>query len=483
MSARKQVTQIRREKVPYKEEEKMQNSQTVESNGFTIVLNGGSSRMESATIPIQWFFDPKLSEERPTHILIIDYTKRQFEDYHRHAHGGRRYVVEVKKTTKFLEFFSAGEHKLCFVAVSSQGGNRKREFKFLTRFLARDDGSYAIGVGSFADQEPGGVAGIYGYGFTQVASAIVDIVVPKELFAEIPPTGFKRAMWNFVNGSLKGLPDDQCHTRRRFLWVLPLKLLTVVPARIAAGVSLSILGLVLSSVVFFAGWKPAGPWKVIKLVWNFNWPICGGGQEFFDGCMPDHGYTFRVWKVDDSVYPHRVVSKMPIAPWQAVLVAAIGYAGYKWGGLIVAFFAQLLWVRLPGLLVGVAIGLLIVNRKRIRDFWVRHQLTEKLRLPALKAWIGPRLKTLNDKISRWIVATGNRREERRQIRQERRKTTAQNRYVIWLKTELTTAKAPTKVDLRNLPKMFEGKGTVSRRAEVSFWAVKSRVCKPYSRDE
>jgi hypothetical protein len=485
----------------------MQNTQTLVGQGMKVILNGGSSQMESAMIPIQWFFDMKAAEMRPTHILIVDYRKNEFNSYNRGCYG-RRFIVKVTDTIKFHEFLSAGEHTLCFVALSSQGERReeKETCMSILEWTRRSGYEWSI---PFNDDQA-----IWNDddGFTFVASLTVSITVPSELFAEVPQTGFKRAVWNFVNGGLRGLPEDQCHARRRFLWVFPLKILFYVPLRIVLGLVRTALAMFITGLVFFAGWKPAGPWRMLKNVWNFNYPM----NEIREGkllkhCGPANGHTYRAWKIEDPEHcwgQPKVFKKMPMAPWQLALLVLCGLevhqhwsrivalAANSWSAIVVWFQGfwmnvnlwESVWMTVVGLARGVIFGavvyLLITKQHQIHKLAVQWKLAERLKLREASKHLEGSLKRLGVAFSLWKAERAKQKVAHQYEVAEQLKAgqlDSNQRYADWLKTDLVVTKAPAKVDLGRLPKTFDGKGAVGRKIVVSFFALKSRVCKPYSR--
>ena len=79
---------------------------------LTLVLNGGNTEMDSATIPIKWFFSQKLIEKSPTHLVFCEQSRKEFESKSNNMDSGRRYLVKVEDAVHFLEIPSSGDHQL-----------------------------------------------------------------------------------------------------------------------------------------------------------------------------------------------------------------------------------------------------------------------------------------------------------------------------------------------------------------------------------
>lgn len=153
------------------------------NNGMTVVLNGGKDVLESATIPVQWFFSREVAEQAPTHILIIDYAGDEFKtDRERSCDHGIRYVVKVTDTVKFLQMFRPGIHHLCFVAFKPNEGKEKKIGQY---FLTKDGYCYDTSV----TVDDAGFIRLRDNRYVtsgNMATAYAKIDIPDGFFAKIP---------------------------------------------------------------------------------------------------------------------------------------------------------------------------------------------------------------------------------------------------------------------------------------------------------
>jgi hypothetical protein len=203
-----------------------------------------------------------------------------------------------------------------------------------------------------------------------------------------------------------------------------------------------------------------------------------------------------------------VFKKMPMAPWQLALLVLCGLevhqhwsrivalAANSWSAIVVWFQGfwmnvnlwESVWMTVVGLARGVIFGavvyLLITKQHQIHKLAVQWKLAERLKLREASKHLEGSLKRLGVAFSLWKAERAKQKVAHQYEVAEQLKAgqlDSNQRYADWLKTDLVVTKAPAKVDLGRLPKTFDGKGAVGRKIVVSFFALKSRVCKPYSR--
>jgi hypothetical protein len=406
--------------------------------GFKIVLNGGSDVMESATIPIQWFFSEEAAAKLPTHILVVDYDNQEFSSYNR-QNCGRRYVVPVTDMIMHLCLTRPGTHHLVFIAFSLANLGEEIQRPRIEQLLHHDFlDNYHFSL-SFNDS---GVR----INDKTVASETVKIVVPTELFAKRSESGIMKALDTFVNGSLHGGPIDECHNRHRWLTILPLKLAFYVPFRIIVGAVKSVCLLVLAGLVLFCGYRPVGPVRLLRHIWNFNRSFFGVVYREEESFRTPYGH--RVWRENDD----GTVVKMPVAPWQVVLPATIGF-GTRWSYPWLVSHPMEVWLLATA--VAAITGAVLLSRfiKNRREYFSGLFATAKRIIRDTKEIGG-------------VEKAGRRAEETEQ-------------YIAWLNTELAADKAPQRVDPWHLPKPFKGSRVLQFR--IAFDALKAWVCKPYAR--
>ena len=86
-------------------------------------------------------------------------------------------------------------------------------------------------------------------------------------------------------------------------------------------------------------------------------------------------------------------------------------------------------------------------------------------------------------LKRLPVSSEKKQEEEEKARQRRleRERLAEERYQRWLASNFNLSLKPSEVDLNNLPYPLTIGGRVVQNFKVGFWALKAKVCKPYSK--
>ncbi len=95
--------------------------------GMEVLLNYGKDEMDSATIPIQWFFSEETARKKPTHLLIVEQDKEESKEYN-NVSLGSRYFCRVEEGIKFIRLFRPGYHRILVLA-----------FSFFTVKIGRED--------------------------------------------------------------------------------------------------------------------------------------------------------------------------------------------------------------------------------------------------------------------------------------------------------------------------------------------------------
>jgi len=454
----------------------------MKTNGMTIVLNGGKDVMESATIPVQWFFSKKTAEWAPTHLLIIDQSDKEFQKYFAGS-SGIRYLVKISDTIKFIQMFQPGIHYLCFMAFDIRAKNVK---KFEAYLLSKHDGLYDNSVCITEKKGDAGDDIDIGNRLTgQKICSIIKIEVPDVFFAKVPENGFGRAIWNYVNGNLRHneMPIDQCANRKRFLCFLPLKLLFHDTFRTCLGIFMTLYLVPSAIITFVAGWVPTRAHKILMAYWNLNTRI-KSIYEPFALCEPGRfrKYTYCVLWIKNSGKK----IKTPLAPWVIMFwVYIVFLISNNWKGTYfkaiklptVGMFEVLMQLSIIIVLIATAIVTYkcIIEKRisfitRLVKWFGESKLIENYKIKRNQARIEKRNKSQSEE---------RRKEEqlREQVKLSLQKY--EDKYKAWFRTELSIEKAPAKVDVHNLPRAFEN--DTIKRFKVSFWTLKAKVCKPYAR--
>ncbi len=251
-----------------------------------------------------------------------------------------------------------------------------------------------------------------------LAVAVVEFDVPEELFAKRPQTRIGKIMWRWVNLFFDKEPKDQCAYRRR-KWIA----FTIQPPIVLIFSLLSSLYvLVASIIVFFFGFRPRPILSEIKdafLLRKNDYEV----REY-----TEHGY--KVWSRE--FFKSRDV-KIPVAPWEIAVVVSLIYVVYKF---------KLLDVSLA--FISVVIILVAI----------------------------------------WFVFFEFLPSKIEEVNLKRQEKKEKNR-IEWLKENLSLDNEKDKVDMANIVTLAKTTPSFGQKAVILFragyWAVKSKVCKPYSR--
>lgn len=191
--------------------------------GLEVVLNGGQKEMDSATIPIQWFFSDEIIEKNPRYVLIIEQDKRETEDGNRSCNG-RRYVCKVSDGVTFIPFFSPGYHRITILVFGKTDVWSEDYLKRVPAlFSERDKFRPFYFRGVFFDETKDCLTCLhYPYGAT--TGTVIEIEIPEELFAKKPKKGLAKAVWKWTNWLYETEPINECHYRRRKMLAFTLQL-------------------------------------------------------------------------------------------------------------------------------------------------------------------------------------------------------------------------------------------------------------------
>ena len=441
-----------------------------------IVLNGGGTRMDSATIPIQWGFSEAVAKRKPTHLLIIEQTEYEAKCEEKTFRGdsGRRRIVPVSRVIEYLQIYSPGKHRIAVVALSnSQEENsydppEKQAAIFrqnLEGLLVTCRNSYEYrtsltwrAILELANDDSKSE-------WICVGAAVAEIEVPENLFAKVSENPVMKFLYRCANRWCSKGPRDQCEYRKRLLfYALPKTLIWLIgwAFSLTVGTIVSAVAISLRLLVLYLGWRPAGILENISMFFSrpiLDWTL--GDMNINRG----DNYKYRVWEVDTS-YPYKVQATMPVTGIEATLILLAGLI--SWNILrnvemshvtrsfnlsfatifVVAFLAIMIWRFVP----------------------------------VMPGW---------DKLGRWYRKYRQDRLTIKTLQKEQKKKAAQEAakmelakpdpYTNWLMKEMSLKSVPAKVDTSHLPKPLTITGQASKVVRVTFWGAKTRVCKPYAR--
>jgi hypothetical protein len=407
-------------------------------DGVSFIVNGGTTLpLQDATVPIEWRFSPEFKLARPQYIVICDhempFSRLQEERY---WHWGRRYLVKVTDFAKYLQLFRAGTHHLVFMVFC---GDENAALHQARRYESNyGDHCYDNAV-YFNDVEQGWSSGQYGFYL-----AHVELNVPEKAFAEKPESGFWKHLRCWANLWFRNEPEDECAQRKRYplaVIALPLFLLW----RLITGV----LGTLYTAIVWpcaaFLGWRPKSIWDNLKNSWINPRETDLEPSELRWGVLRQ-----GVFSGNPEMY--RKELKVPFwgMPWFVVLSISAAYGVFK------------LYKAAPAYVLAAVISTVLV----LGGGFV-FLLTAEFFKEAQKKRIAARVaKALDGHLSK---------KELRRLAQEEREM---KEYLAQLDTmSLGTAPAPKSVDVNAVIK----KAKPRIKLELSYWALKSKVCKPFQR--
>lgn len=415
--------------------------------GIDVVLNGGKEEMNSATIPIEWWLSKEVIEKDPQYVLFFEQNGTE-KSYHDGSAHGRRYVCKITDAFKFLQLFSPGYHRVMVIAIS--GEDRKVE-DMLWRYLRKQIGDeYFVSL----DWEAAKNNDLQGQGYEEclVASTVKEFEVPQELFAKKPETNLGRLIWKWVNLCFENDPRDECNYLERKILAFMLQPFLVIfwyfLKYLLVGTLHASYILLVSFATLFVGFRPR---PVLKEMWGaFTFTRCPrwGVKKFGRYDFTFAKTTFRLWsitKVERDGKFENVLKYMPITPLLATLIMGAVVGLYF---LIRFFLVDVLSVTLISLGIVAVIAFVFV----VCEF----------------------LKYLNK------TAPG-RREKRRlkTIEAEKERMTYQELTRKRMLESFDLSKKTDEVFLDRTPPDLQGK--VIQKFRVSYWTLKAKVCKPFSK--
>lgn len=234
----------------------MKNKKIVEEQklqDLSIVLNDGGLEMKGATVPVKWCFSRELALEGPTYILLVDLT--EVEAAKNISYGGRRYLVEVEKAVKFIQFFKAGKHVMLALAF--------KELSAAALFLAKQEKDKSLYENPiFTHLEK---TGYYDYmKKTILALTMVEFTVPQEVFARKPKSKLGKLFFNYLYWPNPSEPRDECQVKGKALFFALPKL----PFFIFAQFFYTSYLFLASAILLFFGYQSIGLAEIFRRIFS-----------------------------------------------------------------------------------------------------------------------------------------------------------------------------------------------------------------------
>jgi len=428
--------------------------ETSVGNGLKVVLNGGSSIMESATIPFRWFFSDEIIEKQPTDLLIIDQGKSVIGTFNVDS-CGERTIVPVSRGSDFMQFTSPGHHRIAFIALKKSGrshGDENNFVKWKEAILGRSRmDSYRESI-TWNEIENLNFL-MDDIRLYAVAVEIVEIDVPSEFFAARSNNPVARFVWDYwANRWCEAPPRDQCAYRKRLFWAFTLQPFVFVIGHILkyiAALVCSIYLPVAKVVVFFVGFRPEPLFADIGKLWAWKWD-----PEEVDWDLRRYS-KYALWS-EDAFWQGDKYKYMPITGFEISMITLL--AGAWYGSYRLTFFthdgslsAQIFFSSVLAIILLLLTGL----------FFAKSGIVSRTKL-----WQKVKRKSLEQK-------NGQNGQVETKVEQP------PSLYFEWLRKVSSISKAPQRIDIEDLPDAYKGKSL--QRARIKFWAVKRKVCKPFAR--
>lgn len=426
--------------------------------GIRLVLNGGKPEMDSATIPIQWFFTKAVTARKPTYIVFFVQNERQTKD-DTNGTWGRRYMYRVEQSVAFLQLFSSGYHRVAAIALA--GPNAKKAAQSLVKRKRYNHYNQSIMIGEIEDatyiKEQQKHFAYYSDAF--IAAVTDEFTIPGGLFAPPPPAWKKK----WVNRFFEHDAEDECQFRKRawgFAYHLQIFLFLIWHIiRAIVGMVYCFYVLIASFLSWFFGFQTKNIWWMLKQAWKleslYDVYKCDSYEDL--SVLRCRTYKKKYPKRTDGSYGFGQVdmkfTPIGIVGWifMGLSIIIIGYAL----GLIIYRSLDDLSTILRGL--GLAVGMIflmyLVRKIIITIYTTNYMKQRKAQAEEIKMW----------------------REKEKMVKQNQK----QSQYLNWLQKNMWIKKAPKQVDLGKIPQPLTRKDRLVQSFRLSYWATKIKVCRPF----
>lgn len=306
--------------------------------GMSVVLNGGSSVMESGTIPIQFVWDEKTVSGNflPTHVLVIDFNEDNIALLEKDdcvvKDKGERSLHRVSDGLAFMQFNRPGKHALIFIAFNSSSKEEMSNLKELLKMQKNGSNRYIEDVSfdvitlcakRFIDKLTLYLPRIYGLDVVAVHSVTID--VPQELFAQKPRGKIGEFFWEGAKLWLRREPRDECEFRKMVLlspfWISASILIGIVG--IGFIILFGLIALLGRCAVAFCGYRPA-QFSLILEFFQADMRVENSIMKFRR--YKDHLKPYRLWKTyngEDNIGSYAGDKYLWITPLEIVGCAVV----------------------------------------------------------------------------------------------------------------------------------------------------------------
>ena len=300
-----------------------------------------------------------------------------------------------------------------------------------------------------------------------LAVTVVEFYVPEELFAEKPKTFFQKLIWRWANWLHSGAPVDQCEYRKRKIIAVPKLVIGIIYMLWKFFIVLggSVYFSIVSGFLFFIGFRPLPFWESILAIIKgeyCDWKI--KEMRIFNNC---HN-PYKMWQDREIAYDSkrnvRIIVKEEkrifLAPWEVCILVTSALS-------IVAFLSIF---REEIFIVFAFFGSMVIGSYLV--FWTSPFVSKYFEKSSL---VGFWKRMEEEKTKKRNAKYEKRCVEKRDAIIRRAKE-----YQVWLEKNYSMNREVNKVNLKNLPVPLTNSERATQFFKVSFWALKAKVCKPYS---
>ena len=398
-----------------------------------LVLNGGTSVLDSVTVPVSWHFSEDLIQKKPRFVLICDHEDSLEEMagmLSTHCQSAYRHLFRADELMGYIQLRRAGRHSfVVFVIYGDEltaegiaGGFLKKEYSSFEDPLWKQSILTNDACNHYDRRE----------------MTTVEFEAPAGLFAKRSETAFGKALWAWTNRWFSEPPVDECHSRKRRFIAYTIQ----PPLVLIAGLGRSLFTVVFSALLIFFGWRPKPFFENIANAFvdpsKFTYKL-----RLYDEWRRWRGRRYRTAEEEDFIAPWAVPSLLILGTILVGVVAIVVYAS-------VVFMDWREFNLVPVLVLASLMVAFVVFQALLRI------LMKPSRVEARK--------------ERRML-----RNEQRTQREQTKRIAEEERKAEFLRQHASLRDVPPTADPRRIMPFVP----VPVRFHLSFWAAKSKVCRPY----
>lgn len=400
-----------------------------------LVLNGGTSVLDSVTIPVSWHFSEDIIRKKPQFVLICDHEdslEKMAGRLSTHCQSAYRHLFHADELMGYIQLRRAGPH--FFVVFVIYGDVADAES--IAGGLIKKDGT------SFKDPlwKQSVLANNSEKHYRGCEMTTVEFEAPAGLFAKRSETTLGKALWTWTNRWFSEFPADQCRYRKRKFIAYTIQ----PPLVLIAGILRTTYSIGASALLLFFGWRPKPFLENIVNAW-------ANPSKFKYNLR-----RYEEWRRWRGGWYQTAEEEDLIPRWTIPAVL-------------------LFWAFVVGLFALVMYSLWYYMSIRKVDY-VAWSVLVSLIVAGITAWTLVRILLTPSRIEA--------RKERRTLRYEQK--TQQETMKRRAREEKETEFLRQYASLRDVPPTANPKRVMPFvpmpvRFHLSFWAAKSKVCRPFEK--